>query len=154
MGKCKYEWWPFALAMIRKYPARSQRIKDLRRQNVTANTSGMPGGGASRTTEAVSLRELPKHEQRKYEAVHTAIQRTERMKESKLRMDVIRMNLWGNHKIDGAAYALNIAESTAQLYRWDFVMMVGVAHDLITEEEYQADRLKRLGKIKSLNTRD
>lgn len=155
MGKSKYEWWSFALAMIRKYPARSQKLKVLRQQNVTASVSGMPrSGGVSRTAEVIALRELPKHEQRKYEAVHAAILRTESMKESRLRMDVIRKTLWGNYRIAGAAYALNISDSTAQLYRWDFVMMVGVAYDLIPEEEYQEERLKRLGKKKSLNTSD
>lgn len=149
MSKLKYEWWSFALAMIRSYPDRSLKLKRLQQQKVTANITGMPrSGGASRTTEGVALRQLPLAEQRKYEAVHTAIQRTSHLKESELRMRVVRMTLWGSYKLAGAAFALNISESTAQLYRWDFVMMTAVAHELISEEEYQQARKKRVGKTK------
>ena len=149
MSKLKYDWWSFALAMIRGYPERSLKLKRIHQQKTTADITGMPrSGGTSRTTEGVALRQLPLAEQRKYEAVHTAIRRTGYLKESKLRMGVVRMTLWGSYKLGGAALVLNISESTAQLYRWDFVMMTAVAHELITEEEYQEARKKRVGKTK------
>lgn len=149
MSKPRYNWWGFMLAMIRDYPARSQALKDLREQKITADLSGMPrGGGASRSTENLSLRQLPRQEQLEYDAVHTAVRRAQAQKEAALRMDVVKLTLWRGYTIPEAAIHTHTSESAAQLYRWQFIMWVGVAYGLITEAEYQTELKKRLGKIK------
>lgn len=146
MSKPRYNWWGFALAMIRDYPARQRALRDLHQQKVTAEIGGMPrGAGSSRTTESISLRQLPAQEQREYEAVHRAITKTHSRKDSKLRMDVVKLTLWSGYTIPGAALIVNISETTARRYRWQFVMLVGCMYGFMTEEEYQAAIKKDTG---------
>lgn len=140
MSKPRYNWWPFVLNMIRDYPGRAKDIKEIRQQKVTADTSGMPGGGgASRTTEGVAMRELPeKQAQREYEAVHKALTRTRARVDGKLRADVVKLTLWKGYTIRGAATLLNTSDDTARRYRWQFIMLVGCCYGFLTEEEYRA----------------
>lgn len=140
MSKPRYNWWPFALNMIRDYPVRDVAYKELHKQNVTADLSGMPrGGGASRTTEGVSLRQLQPQEQREYDAVSKAIARIRRMKDAKSRLDVVRLTMWRSYTIPGAALAVSVSENTARRYRWQFIMLVGRMYGFLTEEEYQKE---------------
>ena len=64
----------------------------------------MPGGvSPSHTTELVAIRELPTAEQREYEAVRRAIATTERYKDGRDRLKVIRLVFWDrSHTIEGA----------------------------------------------------
>lgn len=144
MSKPRYNWWPFALNMIRDYPERAKEIKDLRQQKITANLSGMPkGGGASRTTEGISLRELEdKQAQREYDAVHRAICRFRKAKDSKIKTEVVKLTMWKGYSIAGAAMLVSVSESTARRYRWQFIMLVGCMYGFLTEDEYQKE-LKR-----------
>ena len=139
MSKPRYNWWPFVLNMIRDYPERVREIKDLRQQKITADLNGMPkGGGASRTTEGISLRELEdKQAQREYEAVHKALSRIRSRADGKLRLDTVKLTMWKGHTIPGAAMILNISDETARRYRWQFVMLVGLSYGFLTEEEYR-----------------
>lgn len=147
MSKPRYNWWSFALAMIRDYPARSKELKELRQQNVTADISGMPrGGGASRTTEGISLRQLPPQEQREYDAVHRAFEITNRSKEAKERLDMVRLTLWKGYTIPGAAMIVHIPDATARRYRWEFVLLVGCTYGLLTPDEYREALRKQRGK--------
>lgn len=147
MSKPRYNWWPFVLNIIRDYPGRAKDIKEIRQQKITADTSGMPGGGgASRTTENVAMRELPdKQAQREYEAVHKALVRTKGRAEGKLRAGVIKLTLWQGYTIRGAATLLNTSDDTARRYRWQFIMLVGCCYGFLTEEEYRAAIKKEQG---------
>lgn len=139
MSKPRYNWWGFAMAMIRDYPDRDRALKDLRKQKITADTSGAPGGGSDfRITEGVALRCLPKQEQWEYDAVSMAMKRTKQLDEGKLRLDVVKLTMWRGMKIDTAAYCLHIAERTARRYRWQFIMLVGLCCGYLGEEEYTA----------------
>lgn len=145
MSKPRYNWWGFALAMIRDYPARRSALRDLREQKITADLSGMPrGGGASRTIESVALRQLPAQEQREYDAVHKALLHTKGMKQAELRMEIIRLTMWKGYTIPGAAIAARTSEDTARRYRWQFIMLVGCMYGFLTEEEYQAEIKKEM----------
>lgn len=137
MSKPRYNWWPFVLNMIRDYPERAKEIRELRQQKVTANTGGIPGGGgASRTTEGVAMRELPdKQAQREYEAVHKALARTRARADGKLHLEVVKLTMWKGYSIQGAATMTNTAPDTARRYRWQFVMMVACCYGFLTEEE-------------------
>ena len=147
MSKPRYNWWPFALNMIRDYPTRCADHKALHEQKITANLSGMPrGGGATRTTEGIALRQLPAQEQREYEAVHKAIERTSRMSEGKLRMEMVKLTMWKGYTIAGAARIAAVSESTARRWRWQFAMLVGRSYGFLTEEEYKEALKKDMGK--------
>lgn len=147
MSKPRYNWWPFALAMIRDYPERSKALKELRQQKITADLSGMPkGGSASRTVEGIALRQLPAQEQREYDAVHKAIERTMAMKEADLRMKVVKLTMWRGYAIQSAAMAVHASKATACRYRWQFILLVGHMYGFLTEEEYLSARKKEMGR--------
>lgn len=147
MSKPRYNWWPFVLNIIRDYPDRRSAYKALHEQKVTADISGTPGGGAAnRKTEGVALRQLSHQEQREYEAVHNAIKRMSRMKDAKMRQEVIKLTMWKGYSIAGAALILPVAESTARRWRWQFIMLVGMSYGFLTEEEYLDAIKKDMGK--------
>lgn len=153
MRKERFNWWPFALNMIRDYPARAQELKDLRQQNVSADLSGMPrGGGASRTTEGIALRQLPPQEQREFEAVHNALRCTEAMANGKWRKSVVKLTFWKGYNIRGAASMIDgLSEYTVGRYRRQFILLVGKCYGFLTEEEYRAE-IKRDCKGKKLES--
>lgn len=139
MSKPRYNWWGFALAMIRDYPHRQIELRDLREQKTTASINGMPGvHAASRTTEGIALKQLPAQEQREFDAVDRAIKRVKALTESKLRMEVVKITLWKGYDIRTAAMCLNISDRTARRYRWQFVLLVGHMYGFLSEEEYMA----------------
>lgn len=148
MSKSRYNWWPFALNMIKDYPAREKEIKNLHEQKITANISGMPGGGGtSRVIENIVSRQLPRQDQREYDAVQKAIQYTRMLPDSQLRIKTVNLTLWRqSHTVPGAALLLNISERTARRYRWQFVMFVGYAYGFLTKEEYEQEIEKDTGK--------
>ena len=137
MSKPRYNWWSFVLAIIRDYPRRCKDLRDLRQQNTVASNSGMPkGGGASRTAENVATLQLAPQEQREYEAVHKALHRTARLKAGKVRLEVVRLTMWRDYTIDGAAMIVNESPATTRRYRWQFIMLVGHMYGFLTEDEY------------------
>lgn len=143
MSKPRYNWWSFALAIIRDYPLRYKQLKELRQQNMVAETTGMPkGGSAGRSAENVAMRQLPPQEQREFDAVHKALQRTEAMKAGKVRQQIVKLTLWQGYNIDTAAMIVHEAPATTRRYRWQFIMLVGHMYGFLTAEEYAA-ALKR-----------
>lgn len=149
MSKPRYNWWSFALAIIRDYPLRAAALKEIHEQKMTADLSGMPkGGSASRTTEGLATRQLPPQEQREYDAVYYAIKRTKTMKEAKLRMDVIKLTMWRGYTIASAAMVIHTSERTARRYRWEFTLLVGRMYGFLSEEDYCAALKKDTKKVK------
>lgn len=139
MSKPRYNWWGFALAMIRDYPHRQKELEDMHEQKTTANLNGMPSGHtASRTTEGIALKQLPAQEQREFDAVDRAVKRIKGMTEPKLRMEVVKTTLWKGCSIRAAATWLHISERTARRYRWQFILLVGYMYGFLSEEEYIA----------------
>ena len=137
MSRPRYRWWQYVKNVIRAYPELKREYDALHEQAVTANVSGMPGGGGtSRGVEAVALRELPKQKQREFEAVRKTIAITERMKTGRERLKMIDMVFWRkSHTLTGAAMALNISYDTAIDYHGDFIMLVAYHRDLIDPED-------------------
>ena len=139
MSKPRYNWWPFVINMIKDYPQRRADLKTLREQKITASISGMPkSGGESRSIENLATRCLPYQEQREHDAVMLAMKRIKNLPDWKLRQGVIRLTLWRNFNISGAAIQLNISERTARRYRWQFILLVGRMYGFLSEEEYKA----------------
>lgn len=150
MSKPRYNWWPFALNIIRDYPQHARKLKELQQVKLTADISGMPrAGGASRSTEGVALRQLPIQEQREYEAVHTALLRTQTMKAADQRIKIIKLSFWKGYSIKAAATVVNETPDTAETFRWQFIMLVGRMYGFLTEEEYLAElKYRRTGRKK------
>lgn len=138
-NKPRFNWWPFALNMIKDYPARKQEYDLLHEQKITPALSGMPGGGsASRTVENIALKQLPWQEQKEYDAVRRAEELTLAEADGKIRMKVVELTLYKKRcNTAGAAIRLNISERTAQRHRWRFVILVGYTYGFLTKEEYE-----------------
>lgn len=137
MSKPRYGWWSYAKYMVRKYPALKREYDSIHSQSITANTARLPGSrSVSRSTESTALRQLPRARQRELDAVQKAIDRTKLMETGRERLAVINMVLWrGSHKIDGAALAIHISETTATRYHSDFIRLVGFCYGLEDELE-------------------
>ena len=132
MSKPREYWWSYAKAMIRAYPNLKRQYDELHKTQVTANMSGMPGGGgASRTVEQIAIRQLPPCKQREYDSVSKAISRTKLMQNGKERLAVIDLVLWRQtHTIEGAAMHLHISQAQAWRFHRDFIYLVGKYYGL------------------------
>lgn len=148
MSKPRYNWWPFVLNMIQDYPARRIAYNALHEQQITANLSGVPGGGsARRTVENLATKLLPHQEQKEFDAVRKAVEVTRAMPDARTRMRVVDMTLMRkNYTVPGAAQRLNISQRTAQRFRWQFVVLVGHTYGFLTKEEWEALLKKDVGK--------
>ena len=139
MSKPRYNWWHYALNMIRDYPSRKMEFDALHEQKITANTSGIPGGGgSSRTVERIALRQLPQSEQEEFDAVDKALNRVRMMPDAVDRLKVIQLTLFQNYRIFEAERKLNLSARTIRRYRYQFIAMVGWMHGRIEESEYRA----------------
>ncbi len=126
MSKPKEIWWGYVKAVIRKYPERAEALKELHSVAITANLSGMPGGGnAARSTENVALRSLPENEQREYDAVRCAIMQTMRLGTGSARMEIVALVFWaGGYNLTSAARKTGYSYDTVQDYHKDFIWLV------------------------------
>lgn len=133
MSKPRYIWWSYAKAMIRQYPGLKEEYENLHQQNITASITGMPrGGSATRTTETISLRQLPPSKQKEFDAVDQAIKHTKKMPNGKERLKVISLVYWkAALTIEGAAQKIPCSKETAWRYHRDFVRLVGKSYGLI-----------------------
>mgnify|MGYP004515711839 CR=1 FL=1 len=137
MSKPRYKWWGYIKNVIRAYPGLKREFADLHDPKVTANVSGMPGGGgASDPTMQVAIRELPGTKQREYEAVRAALEATRRQKTAKEALAIIDMVFWKNsHTLSGAAYRVGVSYETAKIYQRDFILRVAAAYGLLDEPQ-------------------
>lgn len=136
MSKPRYKWWGYIKNVIRDYPRLKQEYEALHEQSITPSMSGMPGGGgASRAVENIAIRELPKAEQRDYEAVQKAVDGTQRLDTGTDRMKLVRLVFWKNQKLKDAAYKCHISYDTARNYQWEFITLVAYHKDLLTYDE-------------------
>lgn len=136
MSKPRYRWWGYVKNMIRAYPGLRREYEDLHEQSITANMSGAPGGGGvSRGTEDIAVRELPYTKQREYEAVKRAVEATRLTPTGKDRLELIDMVFWKrSHTLSGAAYRLNLSDTTAQRYHGEFIRLVAGYYGLLDRE--------------------
>lgn len=126
MSRPRYGWWGYVKDMIRRYPSLKEEFEDLHTFAVTPSYGGtVGGGGVSRATEDVAVRELPSNKQREYEAVRRAIAATERMAAGRDRLRVIELVFWKrSHTLDGAALMIPCSYRTARRYHAEFIMLV------------------------------
>ena len=123
MSTPRYDWWPYVKGMIRRYPDLCLKEAVLHDTAITANISGMPGGGkrTDKTADA-ALRTLPEVNRRELEAVRAAIRATEKLPNGTKRLELIKLVLWKrSHTIFGASLRLGISERTAKQWHGDFI---------------------------------
>lgn len=128
MSSPRYRWWGFARRMIRDYRSLKIQYEDLHSQSITAGTSGMPrGSGNSSVVESLALRQLPKDDQRVYDAVSRAVEITNLLPDGELKLDLIRYVYWNKrqHPVKDAALQLHISRRTAERWHAEFVRLVG-----------------------------
>ncbi len=122
-------WRKDARGVVRRYPSHKSELEAIRSGSVTPNYSGMPGGhSASRTTEDVALRTLPRDAQTEYDAVDFAIRTTvaNYPRDHKDRLEVIRLLYWVPDKltIEGAAMRIPCSVQTAKGWNSSFLALV------------------------------
>jgi hypothetical protein len=123
--------------MIRAYPARKREYERLHEQSVTANMSGMPGGGGgvSRGTEDIAIRELPRTQQKEYEAVRMAVEATRRLQNGEQRLRIIDLVYWKrSHTLEGAALSVGYGYDRARQLHGEFVRLVAANYGLMDNE--------------------
>lgn len=149
MSKPRYRWWGYVKNIIRAYPEMEKRLQEIKEPTITANTSGSSGcgKGVSRAVESAALRELPREEQREYEAVRQAVLITQQMRTGRDRLKLIELCYWKkSHTLEGAADKIHISYDTARNYQWEFIMQVAYQKGLTDSSELRKafERGKRL----------
>ena len=137
MSKPRYKWWQYVKNMIRAYPGLKREYEDLHEQSITANMSGMPGGGngVSRGTEEIAIRELPYTKQREYEAVRRAVEYTKHFRNGEERLRIIDLMYWKNsHTLAGAGLKVGYGYDRARQIHREFVVAVATYYGLMDNE--------------------
>ncbi len=126
MSKPRCGWWGYVKDMIRRYPELSEQYAELHNTSAVASYgAGGRSGGVSRATEGIAIRELPSNAQREYEAVRRAIELTERYRNGRDRLTVIRMVLWDEQcTLEGAALMIPCGWRTAARWHGEFIRLV------------------------------
>ena len=128
MSRPRERWWGFVRRMIRDYRSLKIQYEDLHSQSITAGTSGMPkGSGNSSVVENLALRQLPRDDQKAYDAVSRAVEITDLLPDGVLRLALIRYVYWNKrqHTVKDAALQLYISRRTAERWHAEFVRLVG-----------------------------
>lgn len=120
------QWWGYVKAVVRDYPEYERRLEQIKAGSITPNYNATGGSsGASRKTELIALRELPGKEQKKYEAVHEALQQTSRRSSGRWRCRMIELVYFRkSHTLQGAALECHISWATARLWHREFIDLV------------------------------
>ena len=126
MSTPRYDWWPYVKGMIRRYPELCHKEAALHDTAITANISGMPGGGkrTDKTADA-ALRTLPEINRRELEAVRAAVNETKTQDSGNLRLELVKLYYWKrSHTLFGAAEDVHVSRSTAKRWNTEFVKLV------------------------------
>lgn len=126
MSTLRYDWWPYVKGMIRRYPDLCLKEAALHDTTITANISGMPGGGkrTDKTADA-ALRTLPEINRREMDAVRAALDETEKLPHGRQRLEMIRLYYWKrSHTLFGAAIKVGVSERTGQGWNSEFIRAV------------------------------
>lgn len=126
MSKYRHWWYPNIARELRAYPALLAKKDALRGQTVTAKYSPDPkGGGASRSTENIALKDLPPREAASVDAISSALDEVARRKDGGDIIKLVDMVYFRrSHTIQGAALTLSMTEITAKRKNGDFITLV------------------------------
>ena len=141
MSKPRYDWWTYVKGMIRRYPALHAQYIALHETTITAQLTGMPGGGSlSNPTATAALRELSPINQKEHDAVRKAIAETHQYKDGQDRLTIIRLVFWDkSHTLSGAALAVSCSWPTAKRWHRDFIRLVAQYFGLWEEDAANGD---------------
>lgn len=126
MSSPRYDWWSYVKAVIRKYPKLQADLRELQSTSVVAGYTAMPrSGGVSDPVASAAMKMLPRDEQREYEAVTRAIERTRLKPNGAIILKMMRLYYWDQtHTLDGAGYAVGYQSRQTRALHGDFVRMV------------------------------
>lgn len=113
---------------VRNYPSRKAEYEELHRQQLNQKLSGMPGGGGvSRTTENIALRQMAPMKQVEYDAVTRAITITGLRPDGDKRLELIERMYWQGRKLNigQVIKQIGIAEATGWRWHSQFIRQVG-----------------------------
>lgn len=145
MSKPRYRWWGYIRQVILAYPELKKEYDALHQQSVTANMSGMPGGGqASRGTENIAIREMPHTKQKEYDAVRKAIEITQRMPNGSSRLRMIEFVYWKSVRftVEGAAMKVGYSPDRGKQIHGEFVRLVAKCYGGLMDYESNEDKNK------------
>lgn len=157
----KYWWMEAVRRAIVSYPSLKAKKDELQTMNVTPAVKSITGpggktmnvyptgggGGNSRKTENVALRELPPMEEKTLSAVSTALEATSLLADGRHRVALIRTYWWKmeHRNMDRAAAWVNVSARTA--HRWNNAFVWTVAMEMGFVWPYKAkDRKSKGGK--------
>lgn len=126
MSSPRYKWWQYVKSVIREYPRMKEDLKELQSTSVVASYSGMPrGGDVSDPVAGAALRTLPKDEQKEFEAVTLAIERTRMKPNGAIILKMLKLYYWDQtHTLDGAGLAVGYQSRQARTLHGEFVRQV------------------------------
>ncbi len=127
MSKPREPWWGYVKNVLRAYPDYRRELARLRSSVViTPKYNPTVGdGGISTPTEDLAMRELPRKEQLRLEAVERAIAETKRMPNGKWRVCIIeRVYFRKSHTLQGAADYCHVSYGAAKEWHGDFIRLV------------------------------
>lgn len=135
MGASREPYWSYVKAIIKEYPDLKAEAERPLAQRVTSFFRN--GGGSGRTanpTQDCVIHDLPPKQQRKYDAICTAIQKTKILypDNAEQRLRIIDLVYWKkSHTIEGAAMKIPCHRNAAGRWQADFIRMVADELDLV-----------------------
>lgn len=95
---CRYDWWPYMQAIVRRYPSRKDNFDNL-----------------------------GKIQRREVHAVSEAIRRTEAMEDGDDRIKLVKAVYWSRHRKTMSGIAMDLYISRATAFRWNSEFVLTVA---------------------------
>lgn len=125
MSHYRHWWYPNISRALKAYPSLIAKKDDIQRLNIIAKYSGEPsGGGASRSTEEIAIRDLPPAEAALVDAISSAMDEISRRRDGDYIVRLIDLVYFRQtHTIQSAAAVLNMSEKTARRRHGDFIIL-------------------------------
>ena len=127
MSKPREPWWGYVKNVLRAYPDYRRKLARLRSSVAITPRYNANGGGSgiSMPTEDLAMRELPRKEQLRLEAVERAIAETKRLPNGIWRVSIIeRVYFRKSHTLQGAADYCHVSYGAAKEWHGDFIRLV------------------------------
>lgn len=127
MSKPREPWWGYVKNVLRAYPDYRRELARLRSSVAITPRYNANGGGSgiSMPTEDLAMRELPRKEQLRLEAVERAIAETKRLPNGIWRVSIIeRVYFRKSHTLQGAADYCHVSYGAAKEWHGDFIRLV------------------------------
>ena len=136
MGKAKEPYCSYVKAIIKEYPDLKKELAKPLEQRVTSVISmdGVRSGRIANPTQDCVIHDLTPKEQRKFEAIEGAIQKTKlyHPDDADMRLKVINLVYWKkSHTIEGAAMQIPCHRNVAGNWQGEFIKMVADELDLV-----------------------